>query len=49
VIETKTELEERQSQDLPKPMPKTDFAKKLLCQKKRTCPKSPKQTCRNFF
>jgi hypothetical protein len=36
------------AEDLPKLMLKTDFAKKLLCQKKRTWRKNLNQTCQNF-
>ena len=37
-----------EAENLPKPLLKTDFIKKWLCQKKRTWQKNPNQTCRNF-
>jgi hypothetical protein len=45
---TRLTYQNARAEDLLKPLLKTDFTKKLLCQKKQTWQKSLNQTCRNF-
>jgi len=40
-LEDKIDLQKRRAENLLKPLLKTDFAKSLLCQKKRTWQKKP--------